>query len=200
MNLQGNVYTRNPENKIKPLFCENWLGKLPATEGKISAPWEESTLGRIIRRMEYGHFLIIYEISDLGGNLTEGIEILSAVFELGAILYIVSENVFLAAESYTSIPGFPVGRRMAVIELCLQLADMDRRRRSDLTKAGLKRKQAKGKKLGRPKGASNSKLDADRDEIIRLLKLGCTQNYLAREYGVAPSTMNVWVNKNVRKK
>jgi len=193
MNLQGRVYSRNPESKLDPLFRENWLGKLPVIEGKITAIWEDSSLGGLIRKLKNNHFLIIYEISDLGRHLREAVEILAAVFEFGAILYILSDNVFVASENKISIPGFSAGKRLPVMELCLRVSDMDAARHQGRTRDALLELKSKGKILGRPKGRRKSKLDADREEILKLRRVGCTLEYLSREYEVSIATMSYWL-------
>lgn len=198
MNFKGFVYSRNRENLSHPLMAENWLGKLPAYEGKITAPWMKTTLGSLIRRLEDGNFLLIYEYSDLGKNLEEAIEILAELSERGVFLYIVSESVFVVRQGQLSVPGFPGGQILETIELCLRLANRDRERRSALVKAGQKRAGTRNRKINRAKRKYTSRLDKDRDEIIKLFKSGATQLYLAREYGVSVSTMHAWINKHAR--
>jgi DNA invertase Pin-like site-specific DNA recombinase len=58
-----------------------------------------------------------------------------------------------------------------------------------------KRKVA-GVKLGRPKGAGKSKLDAFEKEIVALLRNGSSKKFVADRYGTSQVNLYNWLNKN----
>ena len=64
------------------------------------------------------------------------------------------------------------------------------------TTEGLKAARAKGKLLGRPKGAGKSKLDKFREEIIALLRTGSKQVYIAKKYGTTQPNLFNWLRKH----
>jgi DNA invertase Pin-like site-specific DNA recombinase len=68
---------------------------------------------------------------------------------------------------------------------------------SKRTKEALKARKAQGMKLGRPKGAGKSKLDAYREEIIALLKNGATKAYISKKYKTTPPNLHNWLKKNL---
>jgi transposase-like protein len=51
-------------------------------------------------------------------------------------------------------------------------------------------------KLGRPRGAGKSKLDAFKEEIIALLKNGSSKKFVADRYGTSQVNLYNWINKN----
>ena len=57
-------------------------------------------------------------------------------------------------------------------------------------------KKAAGVKLGRPKGAGKSKLDAYKVEIEALLNNGSTQQFIAKRYGTTKQNLSNWLKKN----
>ena len=67
---------------------------------------------------------------------------------------------------------------------------------SKRTTEGLRAARAKGKLLGRPKGAGKSKLDDHKEEIIALLKTGSTQVYIAKKYKTSQPNLFNWLRKN----
>lgn len=62
-------------------------------------------------------------------------------------------------------------------------AEIERDLIAKRTRQALAVKKAAGVKLGRPKGAGKSKLDAYKVEIEALLNNGSTQQFIAKRYG-----------------
>ena len=75
-------------------------------------------------------------------------------------------------------------------------AEIERDLISKRTTEWLKAARAKGKLLGRPKGAGKSKLDVYREEIIALIKTGSTQVYIAKKYKTTQPNLHNWLKKH----
>lgn len=75
-------------------------------------------------------------------------------------------------------------------------AEIERDLISQRTKEALQFKKEQGMKLGRPKGAGKSKLDAFRPEIESLLANGSTQKFVAKRYKTTEANLHNWLKKN----
>ena len=73
-------------------------------------------------------------------------------------------------------------------------AEIERDLIVERTKEGLAAVRARGKRLGRPKGArGKSKLDGKEDDIRRLLQKGVSKASIARIMEVSPTTLHHYV-------
>lgn len=82
--------------------------------------------------------------------------------------------------------------RDAVISILAVLANQERVRRSERTKAGLQRIRATGRTLGRPKA------NVSRSDVMRLRSEGLSNRAIARQLGISEGTVRGCV-KNVSK-
>ena len=69
-------------------------------------------------------------------------------------------------------------------------AEIERDLISKRTPEALLAKKQAGLRLGRPRGAGKSKLDAHRVEIEALLRNGSTQKFIARRYGTTEANLH----------
>ena len=67
---------------------------------------------------------------------------------------------------------------------------------SKRTKEALRARKVAGVKLGRPKGAGKSKLDAFKEEIVALLRNGSSKKFVANRYGSSQVNLYNWIKKN----
>ncbi len=58
------------------------------------------------------------------------------------------------------------------------------------TKEALQAKKATGTKLGRPKGRGKSKLDKDREEILKLIRLKVSKTIIAKQYSTTVANLS----------
>lgn len=164
------------------------LGKVEFVEEKVSGKksWKDSKIKKVLERLGDGDRLIVPELSGLGRSMLEIMEIMAMAKEKGIAIYDVKNNWELNGDIESKVMAL-IFRIAAKIEHDLI---------SKRTTEGLKAARAKGKLLGRPKGAGKSKLDVHREEIVNLLKNGSTQVHIARKYKTTQPNVYNWLRKN----
>ena len=164
------------------------FGKIHFVEEKMSGAksWKERRIKNIIDDLGKGDRLIVPEFSRLGRSMLEIMEILAVAKEKGIAIYDVKNCWELNASKQSKVMAMTFG-----IAAKIQRDLISRR-----TTEGLKAARAKGKLLGRPKGAGKSKLDKFREEIIALLRTGSKQVYIAKKYGTTQPNLFNWLRKH----
>ena len=114
--------------------------------------------------MEKGDILIVPELSRIARSITQIFEVIDITKQKGIELYSIKENFTNTDKSITSTVTTTVFALVAQIERDLI---------SLRTIEALQAKKANGEKLGRPKGRGKSKLDENREEILKLVELKC---------------------------
>lgn len=164
------------------------LGKVRFVEEKISGKisWRKRKVAEILEELVRGDALIVSELSRLGRSMLECMEILSVALQKGVSVYSVKGNWKLDNSIQSKIVAMAFS----------MAAEIERDLISQRTKEALRYKKEQGIKLGRPRGAGKSKLDAFRPEIEALLANGSTQKYVANRYKATEATVSNWVKKN----
>ena len=130
---------------------------------------KERLLEELFSRMQSGDTLICTELSRLGRNMLEILNLIEKFNTLGIKLI------------FTNQPELSTNQNEALSSLLLAIygyfAQTEREIISERTKQGLAAARASGKTLGRPKGAKNKErvLDPYRDEIKKYLEMGLAQ-------------------------
>ena len=88
---------------------------------------------------------------------------------------------------------------MLIIAIRAWFAEQERKLISMRTKEGMHAAKASGKQVGRKKGFSQSKLDANKEEIRTLLTEGVKQVKIAEKYKVTPEHLSDYI-KNYKLK
>lgn len=149
--------------------------------------WRKRKIAETLQNLKDGDVIIVPELSRLGRSTLDVLTIIKEAKDKGVDIFSVKESVDLSGN----------GIQAKVMTTILSLvAELERDFISMRTKEGLRAARKKGKKLGRPKGAGKSKLDAYRVEIEALLANGSTKRFIANHYGVAPQTLYNWMRKN----
>jgi DNA invertase Pin-like site-specific DNA recombinase len=164
------------------------FGKVHFVEEKVSGTknWKERKIKNIIDELGEGDKLIVPELSRLGRSMLEVMEILAVAKEKGIAIYDIKNRWELNGSIQSKI-----------LAMVFSIAsEIERDLISKRTKEGLRAARAKGRLLGRPKGAGKSKLDKYREEIIALLKTGSTQVYIAKKYGTSQPNLFNWLRKH----
>ena len=123
-------------------------------------------IDELLSRLNEGDELVTVELSRLGRNMLEVLNLLNELDEKQISVTFVRQ------------PELSTGNRNPQSKLMLAIysyfAEAERDFISQRTKSGLEAARAKGKKLGRPKGARNKErlLDPYRPTILEFLKIG----------------------------
>jgi len=164
------------------------LGKVRFVEEKISGKisWRKRKVAGILDELAKGDAIIVSELSRLGRSMLECMEILALALTKGVSVYSVKGNWKLDNSIQSKIVAMAFS----------MAAEIERDLISQRTKEALRYKKEQGIKLGRPRGAGKSKLDAFRPEIEALLANGSTQKFIAQRYGATEATVSNWIKKN----
>jgi len=180
--------TEKNKAEILRFANERDFGKIHFVEEKVSGArsWKDRKIKEIIDELNEGDKLIVPELSRLGRSMLEIMEILALAKEKGIAIYDVKNG--------WELNGTIQSKVMALVFSIA--AEIERDLISKRTTEGLRVARAKGTLLGRPKGPGRSKLDANKEEIVALLKTGSTQTYLAKKYKTTQPNLHNWLKKN----
>jgi DNA invertase Pin-like site-specific DNA recombinase len=139
-------------------------------------------LGALAKKLESGDILITTEISRLGRNLLEVMELLHYCLKTGCQVWTIKENYRLGQDIQSKVMAFAFGIS----------AEIERNLISARTREALQRVKEEGKKLGRPPGKKkiSPKLEPKTAEIQLLLKKGLKKREIARQMRVSPTTLH----------
>lgn len=129
---------------------------------------KERRIDELMSRLNKGDILLVAELSRLGRNMFEVINIINELSENGV------EIVFVRQPELSTMST----HRKLLLAIYSYFAEAERDFISMRTKQGLAAAKASGKKLGRPKGSQNKDkpLDAFREQIREYLDLGLSLN------------------------
>lgn len=160
------------------LTVDRWLTEV--VSGRKSG--RERKLGALLRRMKRGDTLIVTELSRLSRTLTEIMSIMGHCLERGIQLYSTKDGYAFDNSINSKVLCFAFGL----------VAEIERNLISMRTREALAVRRADGVVLGRRKGScvKQQLLQERRDEVVKMLREGCTQAVLCRRFGVSPKTFS----------
>lgn len=125
---------------------------------------KERRIDELLERLNIGDVLLVAELSRLGRNMFEVIQIINQLGERGVEVIFVRQP-----ELSTTGP-----QRKLLLAIYSYFAEAERDFISIRTKQGLAAARASGKKLGRPLGSRNKRrvLDPWREQIMEYFQLG----------------------------
>lgn len=135
---------------------------------------KDRLLDEVFKNLKSGDIFICTELSRLGRNMLEILNLIEKFNSLGIKLI------------FTNQPELSTNKNEALSSLLLAIygyfAQTEREIISQRTKQGLAAARASGKKLGRPKGAKNKNrvLDPFKDEIKKYLDMGLMQTNILK--------------------
>ena len=190
--LRVSTIDQNTEkNKMDVLKFVNdkKLGNVEFVEEQISGKsnFKNRQLGALLERMEKGDILIVPELSRIARSITQIFEVIDITKQKGIELYSIKENFTNTDKSITSTVTTTVFALVAQIERDLI---------SLRTIEALQAKKANGEKLGRPKGRGKSKLDENREEILKLVDLKVPKTIIARQYNTSTANLHRFLRTN----
>lgn len=190
--LRVSTIDQNTEkNKMDVLKFVNdkKLGNVEFVEEQISGKsnFKNRQLGALLERMEKGDILIVPELSRIARSITQIFEVIDITKQKGIELYSIKENFTNTDKSITSTVTTTVFALVAQIERDLI---------SLRTIEALQAKKANGERLGRPKGRGKSKLDENREEILKLVELKVPKTIIARQYNTSTANLHRFLKTN----
>ena len=183
---------KDKANVLK-LAHEKKLGHVEFYEEKVTSKkhWKERLVGKIMEGLKKGDNIITPELTRLGRNMYELMEILSICMRTGINIYAIRNNWELKdnIQSKISAMAFAIA------------GELEKEWISTRTKDALAARKAAGVPLGRPKGPGKSKLDQYKLEIEALLANGSTQKFIANRYSTTEANLHRWLKRyNLLKK
>jgi DNA invertase Pin-like site-specific DNA recombinase len=170
-------YARRHRIRVRE-FTETHSSALRATQ--------KEQLLHLIDALQKGDRLLVSELSRLGRSLGQILQIVERLIHHGVGLVAIKEGIVFA--------GKHTMQTKAMIALFGLFAEVERDLIAERTKEGLAAARAKGKKLGRPKGAlGKSRLDGKEQEIRLLLQKRVSKASLARIMDVSPTTLHHFI-------
>ena len=143
----------------------------------------------LLESLNKDDILIVTELSRLGRNTGEVINLIDMILKKGVELRILKQNLIIKEKD-------PMQKMM--ITMLSMFSEFERDIISQRTKEALKGLKDKGVSLGKPKGTiQKSKFDNDKDKIVELLGLGLSYQKVVKKhlgYGSA-STLYTYVKK-----
>jgi len=121
-------------------------------------------IDELIAKLDTGDLLLVAELSRLGREMLQVLNIINALSEKGVEITFIRQPELSTSGDYGKL----------LLAIYSYFAEAERTFISLRVKQGLATARAKGVKLGRPKGSRNREriLDAHRDEILKCLRRG----------------------------
>ena len=184
--LRVSTFEQNTDkNKLDILKFANdkKLGNIEFVEEQISgrSNFKDRKLGKLLNIMKKGDILIVPELSRLARSVSQILEVIDITKQKEIKLYAIKENFSNDEQSITATVTSTIFALVAQIERDLI---------SLRTKEALQAKKATGTKLGRPKGRGKSKLDKDREEILKLIRLKVPKTIIAKQYSTTVANLS----------
>jgi DNA invertase Pin-like site-specific DNA recombinase len=178
------------KNKADVLHFANERNLSPVewVEEKVSGTqdWRKRKLGEVLETLREGDVIITPELSRLGRNTLQVLEVIKAAKEKDISVHAIKGGWSLNGSIESKV----------LLNVFAMVAEIERDLISARTKEGMKAKKAAGVKMGRPKGPGKSKLDKYRPEIEALLANGSPKKFIAKRYGCTEATLYNWMDKN----
>ena len=178
------------KNKIDILQFANRmkLGNVDFIEEHCSGTknYKERKLGALLDSMTLGDVLIVPELSRIARSITQILEVIKITKDRGITLYSLKENFNNTEDSITATVTSTIFALVAQIE---------RELISLRTREALHARKAQGIKLGRPQGKGKSKLDAHKDDILKLVALGVPKTLIAKQYNTTKGNLYNFLNR-----
>jgi DNA invertase Pin-like site-specific DNA recombinase len=140
----------------------------------------------LIETLQTGDRLMVSELARLGRSLGQMVQIVERLLQRGVRLVAMKEAI--------RFEGQQTLQTKAMIALFGLFAEVERDLIAERTREGLAAARAKGKRLGRPKGAlGKSKLDGKEPDIQLLLRKHVSKASIARIVEVSPTTLHHFI-------
>lgn len=157
-----------------------------AVHGAAGSVAQRAQLCGLLERLQAGDRLLVSELSRLGRSLNQILQIVEQLLHKDIRLVAIKESIRFEGKQNL--------QTKAMIALFGLFAEVERDLIAERTREGLAAAKAKGKRLGRPKGAlGKSKLDGKEEEIALLLRKQVSKASIARIVEVSPMTLEHFI-------
>jgi DNA invertase Pin-like site-specific DNA recombinase len=162
------------------------VDKFVQTQRSSQQATQRVELMQMIEGLQPGDRLIVSELSRFGRSLSQILQIIDRLIQKEVRLVAIKEAIRFEGKQNL--------QTKAMIALFGLFAEIERDLIAERTKEGLAAAQARGKRLGRPKGArSKSKLDGKEGEILSLLQKRVSKTSIARIMDVSQTTLHHFI-------
>ena len=183
-NVENQKFEINSYCTNNHLKVDKWIDEVISSRKPLS----ERKLGKLLKKLKHGDVLIATELSRLGRNLLEIMNILQLCLERDCQIWTLKENYRLGTDIQSKVLAFAFSLA----------SEIERQLISERTRNSLQRLKDEGKKLGRPHGFSYQKLADKHDRIIELLDKNITKAEIARHMGCTWLTLHRYMRDHVR--
>ena len=145
-------------------------------------------IDELLSKLNEGDILIVTELSRLGRNTGEVINLIDSIIKQGIELRILKQNLFITESNPTS--------KMMVTMLSM-FSEFERDMISQRTKEALRSSKDRGVQLGKTKGTiQKSQYDVDKSKILELKGLGLSYKKIVNQIGYgSPSSLFSYLTK-----
>lgn len=126
---------------------------------------KERKIDELLKKLDKGDTLLVAELSRLGRNMLETLNIINTLSEKGIKIVFIRQPELSTTAHHAKL----------LLAIYSYFAESEREFISIRTKQGLKAAREKGKMLGRPKGSKNKRprmLDPHKEDIKKYLEMG----------------------------
>lgn len=186
----GRQHLENQQNEIfryassKEIVIDRWVTEI--ISGRTDK--NDRKLGRLINSLKMGDTLIVTEISRLSRTLHEIMAIMALCLEKKVTIYSIKDGYAFDDSINSKVLSFAFGL----------VAEIERNLISQRTKEALALRREQGVRLGRKKGdcPKIDQLSNHKDDIIHLIKSGCTLVKIYRKFKVSAETFRKYRSQN----
>lgn len=167
--LEKQKHLLNEYSQQKKIFIDETI----EIEVSSMKSQKERRINELFEKVKSGDSLWVAELSRLGRNMLEVMNIIEALAEKGVSIEFIRQPELSTSGKHGKL----------LLAIYSYFAEAERDFISLRTKQGLAAAKANGKMLGRPKGSRNKngyKLDAYKDQILEYRKMGLSVSAIAK--------------------
>ena len=147
---------------------------------------KDRKLGKLLKKMKKDDILIVSEISRLGRDLLNIMNILHYAMDKEIKIIAIKENYSLGNDINSKVLAFAFGLS----------AEIERKLISSRTKEALAKRKADGIVLGRPRSKECLKLSEQKDLVFELMKSGAPKTQIIEKLGVKRASLYNFLKRN----
>jgi DNA invertase Pin-like site-specific DNA recombinase len=147
---------------------------------------KERQLDKLLEELEQKDTVIVSELSRLGRSVGQIIQFMDELIQKEVNLIAIKENIHLCGQQDL--------QSKVMITMFALFAEIERDLLSRRTREGMAAAQAKGIKVGRPKGSRKSRIDGKEEEIKALLEKGISKSAIAKLMEIPRTTLSSFIS------